>query len=37
MHFDDKMSLQAEDFLITRLKGLDLVYPSFDTGEMTHL
>lgn len=36
-HFDEVMTSQAEDFLISRLKGLDLVYPSLENGETTHL
>ncbi|KAJ0177434.1 hypothetical protein K1T71_007443 [Dendrolimus kikuchii] len=36
-HFDQEMVLEAEEFLISRLEGLDLVYPSFRLGETTHL
>ncbi|CAK1596509.1 unnamed protein product [Parnassius mnemosyne] len=32
-HFDDKMKLQAEEFLSIRLRGLDLSYPSFPLYE----
>ncbi|KAJ2939759.1 hypothetical protein O0L34_g17951 [Tuta absoluta] len=28
-HFDEKMELQAEEYLTERLKGLDLKYPTF--------
>ncbi|XP_037293865.1 sulfotransferase 1E1 isoform X2 [Manduca sexta] len=36
-HFDKDMTRDADEFLISRLKGLDLVYPSFAQGETTHL
>lgn len=36
-HFDDKMELEAEEFLISRLKGLDLEYPSFSIYECSYL
>ncbi|CAH0579490.1 unnamed protein product [Chrysodeixis includens] len=36
-HFDEKMQLQAEEFLVSRLKGLDLSYPSFPIHEITRL
>uniref|UniRef100_A0A1E1W8N3 Sulfotransferase domain-containing protein n=1 Tax=Pectinophora gossypiella TaxID=13191 RepID=A0A1E1W8N3_PECGO len=36
-HFDDKMTLQAEEFLIERLKSTDLEYPSFPMRETTTL
>ncbi|XP_059051507.1 sulfotransferase 1B1-like [Achroia grisella] len=36
-HFDQKMEIQAEEFIIARLRGLDLIYPSFLTEETTHL
>ncbi|XP_075973909.1 sulfotransferase 1B1-like [Anticarsia gemmatalis] len=36
-HFDEKQQLQAEDFLVERLKGLDLKYPSFPLVESTRL
>ncbi|XP_063825143.1 sulfotransferase 1B1-like [Ostrinia nubilalis] len=36
-HFDDKMELQAEEFLEERLRGLDLRYPSIPMEEITHL
>ncbi|XP_035433286.1 sulfotransferase 1E1 [Spodoptera frugiperda] len=36
-HFDEKMQLQAEEFLLTRLAGLELSYPSFPINEITRL
>ncbi|XP_072931523.1 sulfotransferase 1C4-like [Epargyreus clarus] len=38
-HFDSSMELQAEEFLSSRLRGLDLTYPSFslDETEFSHL
>lgn len=36
-HFDEKQQIQAEDFLMERLKGLDLKYPSFPIHEITRL
>ncbi|PZC82235.1 sulfotransferase 1E1 [Helicoverpa armigera] len=36
-HFDEKMQLQAEEYLILRLSGLDLSYPSFPIHEITRL
>ncbi|KPI93144.1 Sulfotransferase 1C4 [Papilio xuthus] len=32
-HFDAEMELQAEEFISTRLRGLDLSYPSFQPNE----
>ncbi|RVE42037.1 hypothetical protein evm_013317 [Chilo suppressalis] len=36
-HFDSKMELEAEDFLIERLRGLDLKYPTVSLVEITYL
>ncbi|CAH2106074.1 unnamed protein product [Euphydryas editha] len=36
-HFDEKMELEAEEFLTTSLKGLDLKYPSFSLYECSYL
>lgn len=36
-HFDEKQQLQAEEYLIERLQGLDLKYPSFPLNEITRL
>nr|ADO33062.1 sulfotransferase [Biston betularia] len=36
-HFDEKMEIQAEEFLMEKLKGLSLSYPSFQMYETTHL
>ncbi|XP_045448755.1 sulfotransferase 1E1-like [Melitaea cinxia] len=36
-HFDDKMELEAEEFLTTRLKGLDIEYPSLSICESSYL
>ncbi|KAJ8729875.1 hypothetical protein PYW07_016913 [Mythimna separata] len=36
-HFDEKMQLQAEEFLTERLRGLELRYPSFPLHEITRL
>ncbi|XP_013199973.1 sulfotransferase 1E1 [Amyelois transitella] len=36
-HFTKEMEMQAEEFLLDRLRGLDLSYPSFPTRETTHL
>ncbi|CAB3251921.1 unnamed protein product [Arctia plantaginis] len=36
-HFDEKQQLQAEEYLIDRLQGLDLRYPSFPLNEITRL
>ncbi|KOB74975.1 Sulfotransferase [Operophtera brumata] len=36
-HFNEKMELQAEEFLTEKLQGLSLTYPSFQLHETTHL
>ncbi|KAM3960562.1 sulfotransferase [Aphomia sociella] len=36
-HFDQKMEVQAEEYIVSRLKGLNLRYPSFPLIETTHL
>ncbi|CAG9785944.1 unnamed protein product [Diatraea saccharalis] len=36
-HFDPKLELEAEEFLIERLRGLDLNYPSISLVENTYL
>lgn len=32
-HFDQKMLIQAEEYLISRLQGSDLAYPTFSTED----
>lgn len=36
-HFDEKMQLQADEFLSERLRGLQLRYPSFPLHDITRL